>query len=154
MYAQPAQSLAHTESQIAATDTGQPNLGGENIRTLDTRHGAGRINRLANSRSSIAYPNPQRIRRASHAFAQHTLPRIHNNGARLCAPSVNSQHKVAAMNLSGGHKISYLGLRLHYYLKLSTTGGKTTLATNSNLDYSQRHLIIETKRFYLHNNHF
>jgi hypothetical protein len=102
-------------SQIAAPDARQSDFSRDNIRTLHSRRSAGRINRLANSRSCISYPDPQGIRWASRAFAQHTLPRIRDDGVCLCPSAVNSQHKLAAMNLSGGHKIRYLGLRLHHF---------------------------------------
>jgi hypothetical protein len=108
MNAEPAQGLSHTQTQIAASDARQPNLGGDYIRALHSGHRAGFIYRFAYGRGSCSYPDSQRVRWAGHAFAQLTMPRIRDDGARFCASAVNSQHKVAAMNLSGGHYIRYL----------------------------------------------
>jgi hypothetical protein len=108
MNAEPAQGLAHTQTQVAAPDARQSNLCGDYIRALNPGHRAGFIYSFAYGRGRISYPDSQRVRWASHAFAQLAMPRIHDDGARLCASAVNSQHKVAAMNLSGGHYIRYL----------------------------------------------
>jgi hypothetical protein len=154
MNAQSAQCLAHTQTQIAAPDARQSNLRSDYIRTLNPGHRASFIYRLAYGRGRIAYPDSQRVRWACHAFAQFAMPHIHDDGARLCASAVNSQHKFAAMNLSGGHYIRYLRLRFHYYLKALFSMWQTAIATNFGINYSRPYLIIETKRFYPRDNHF